>query len=114
MTKRESIHAKYSGHCSYCGETITLKEMQIDHIVPKLKGGGDELDNLNPACRACNFYKGSETIEQFKEMLSTIPARLEKLFIFRLAVKYGLISINKKEIKFYYEKSADVKMQEEL
>lgn len=31
---REQIFLKCNGHCAYCGKEITLKEMQIDHIIP--------------------------------------------------------------------------------
>ena len=37
MTKHDriKIHAKHRGRCAYCGAEIALKDMQVDHIVPK-------------------------------------------------------------------------------
>ena len=31
---RQQVYDKYHGHCAYCGREITMKEMQVDHIVP--------------------------------------------------------------------------------
>lgn len=33
--------------------------LTVDHIVPKSKGGGDELSNLQPMCSRCNTKKGN-------------------------------------------------------
>ena len=33
-------------------------ELTKDHIMPKSKGGSDELDNLQTLCGPCNFKKG--------------------------------------------------------
>ena len=33
--------------------------LTIDHILPKSKGGSDELDNLQPMCCLCNWSKGN-------------------------------------------------------
>ena len=37
--------------------------MTIDHIHPKSKGGSNELDNLQPMCKRCNFKKGNKIIK---------------------------------------------------
>lgn len=63
-----------------------------------------KIENLMPACRMCNFYKDTFTLDKFRENLETLYKRLAKTFIYRLALKYGLISEHKKKIKFYFEK----------
>jgi hypothetical protein len=42
--------------CKMCGDT---KRLEIDHITPLSKGGGDELDNLQILCKSCNTRKGA-------------------------------------------------------
>lgn len=32
--------------------------MTVDHIIPRVEGGGDELENLQPMCAPCNSKKG--------------------------------------------------------
>lgn len=115
---RRLVYSKYDGHCAYCGKPIEYKDMQVDHIKPvfhnwseedKIKllpegcTGNDSLDNLNPSCRACNFYKSTLTTDKLKQELGKILGRLDKVFIYRLAKSYGLIEEHPQEIKFYYE-----------
>lgn len=101
---RKEIWTKYDGHCAYCGREISLKEMQVDHIVPLSFGrGSDTPDNMNPACRMCNYYKGAFSVEGFRKELGKIVERLHKVFIYRLAGQYNLIAETNAPIKFYYE-----------
>ena len=78
-------------------------EMQVDHVQAVYLGGKDELENYRPACRQCNFYKSTMSVEGLREQLSLIPGRLEKLLIFRLALAHGLVRITGKPVKFYFE-----------
>lgn len=91
--------------CQYCGCNIEYKEMQIDHITSKYNNGKDEQSNYRVSCRQCNFYKGTKDIDIFRSELLKLVPRLQKIFIFRLALKYKLITINKVEnIQFEFEK----------
>lgn len=47
--------------CQYCFDKFPLKELSIDHIKPKSKGGGNELQNVCLSCIKCNHEKGSST-----------------------------------------------------
>ena len=55
--------------CNYCGTAITCESMDIDHVLPKSRGGSDELQNLKAACRLCNGTKAALTLEQFRELM---------------------------------------------
>ena len=105
--QREQIYNKYNGRCAYCGQEIEYKNMQVDHIKAKYIGGKNEKTNYVPSCRACNFYKSTLDIEDFRIRIETIPQRLNRIFIFRLAVKYGLIEIKNKKIKFLGEENGN-------
>lgn len=100
---RAQVYAMYGGHCAYCGREIDIKEMQVDHVQAVYLSGKDELENYRPACRQCNFYKSTMSVEGLREQLSLIPGRLEKLLTFRLALAYGLIQITGRPVKFYFE-----------
>ena len=121
---RQQIHQKYNGHCAYCGCEITLKEMQVDHIVPKdtfwLHMANKELvvpeflqhidninhsDNLNPSCRQCNFYKSTFSLEAYRYQLARVlKPNIEKPFQFRLGLKYGMVEVKEWDKQFYFEK----------
>lgn len=42
--------------CVECGRS---EDLTIDHVIPKSKGGTDELGNLQTMCKACNLRKGN-------------------------------------------------------
>lgn len=105
---RMKVYNKYNHHCAYCGCELDLKEMQIDHLYPIYKGGVDTIENYMPACRMCNFYKSTFGLEDFRKRIFTLNDRLEKIFIYRLAKKYGLIKEENKQIEFYFEKRKQV------
>ena len=102
---RLKVYEKYNGHCAYCGCELALKEMQVDHIQSVYwYDGANDIENYNPACRMCNFYKSTKTVEDFKKALGKLLSGLEKVFIFRLAIKYGLIKETDNSVVFYFEK----------
>lgn len=79
--------------------------MQVDHINPLYWHSGDnDIENYNPSCRMCNFYKSTCTVEKFRERFQTLCERLEKNFIYRLAKRYGIVTENAELIIFYFEK----------
>jgi hypothetical protein len=44
-------------HCKNCGVSQSEKLMTVDHIVPRIKGGTDDLSNIQPLCISCNSSK---------------------------------------------------------
>lgn len=43
--------------CHYCGRYAPNVELEVDHIHPRSRGGGDEMENLTTACHDCNQGK---------------------------------------------------------
>lgn len=115
---RQSVYQKYDGHCAYCGKEITLKQMQVDHIIPLYrkypnheieqygkKRGTHNLDNLNPSCARCNRWKSDFTLEQFRNEISLQVERLRRdSSAFRMAEDFGLIkSMWGSKVVFHFE-----------
>ena len=62
------------GHeCQYCGKRPALRDLNIDHVVPRSRGGGDSWENLVTACRICNLRKGRRTPDEAMMRLLRIP-----------------------------------------
>ena len=102
---REQVYQKCNGHCAYCGCELEYKDMQVDHVKSVYwYSGTNDIDNLLPSCRMCNFYKSTFTLDEFRKNLEALHERLRKTFIYRLALKYGLVEENRKKIKFYFER----------
>jgi len=57
---RKVVFNKYGKKCIKCK---SLKNIQIDHILPISKNGKNEIDNLQPLCRSCNLKKGIKVID---------------------------------------------------
>lgn len=102
---RQEVLKKYNKHCAYCGKKITLRTMQVDHIMPKARGGKDEISNLNPSCRRCNHYKRALSVEEFRKQLSTLHNRLKKVYIAKVAVDFGIITYHDWDNVFYFERT---------
>ncbi len=102
---RKEVYKKYNGHCAYCGRVIELRAMQVDHMVPKMRGGTDDIENLMPACRLCNHYKRAESLDYFREAIETIPKKLiERQYIYKVGSAYGFWNGEQRNVIFYFEK----------
>ena len=101
---RQALWKRYNGHCAYCGTEIAYKDMQVDHVKPKIWGGDDSPDNLMPSCRSCNHYKRAHQIETYRILIETLHRRIEDIYIVRVAIRYGLLTIKPFDGKFYFEK----------
>lgn len=60
---REYLLEKWQRKCAYCN--IGNAPLQVEHIVPKSRGGSDRASNLTLACEPCNLRKGTRTAEEF-------------------------------------------------
>jgi hypothetical protein len=49
--------------CTYCGVSGNEAELEVDHIIPKSKGGSHHISNLTTACRKCNQKKSNKTMQ---------------------------------------------------
>jgi 5-methylcytosine-specific restriction endonuclease McrA len=60
---REYLLEKLERTCAYC--RMTGVPLQVEHIVPRTRGGTNRLSNLTIACERCNLAKGTQTAEEF-------------------------------------------------
>lgn len=71
---REYLLEKWHRTCAYCeAQNVPL---EMEHIVPKAKGGSNRVSNLTLACVPCNRAKGTQDIEDF---LSKKPNLLKRI-----------------------------------
>ena len=71
---REYLLEKWGRQCAYCGKRNM--PLQIEHIVPRSKGGSDRVSNLTLACEPCNKKKGTQDLKDF---LAKKPGLLNKI-----------------------------------
>jgi 5-methylcytosine-specific restriction endonuclease McrA len=61
---KRNIFIRDNFTCQYCGKRLPPKELTIDHIIPRSKGGRDSWDNVVTSCKSCNNKKGDRTPKQ--------------------------------------------------
>jgi 5-methylcytosine-specific restriction endonuclease McrA len=63
---RGYLSEKFGHKCCYCGvsEGSGVK-FEVEHIVPKSRGGSNRISNLAWSCHDCNARKGNQTAEEF-------------------------------------------------
>ncbi len=60
---REYLLEKWNRKCAYCNKKDI--PLQIEHIIPRSKGGSNRISNLTLACQRCNQTKGTKTATEF-------------------------------------------------
>jgi 5-methylcytosine-specific restriction endonuclease McrA len=55
---RQNIFRRDGHKCGYCEST---KDLTLDHIYPKSRGGGNTWKNLVTCCKSCNNKKDNRT-----------------------------------------------------
>ena len=60
---RAYLLEKWNRRCAYCGASD--QALEVEHLVPKSRGGSDRISNLALACHACNQAKGNLTAAEF-------------------------------------------------
>lgn len=72
---RRTVLARDQYTCQYCQTQPPRKDLTIDHVVPRARGGKTTWTNVVTACLRCNNQKGSRTPEEAGMVLWTRPAR---------------------------------------
>src|SRR5205085_3223733 len=65
---------KWGRACAYCQKRAV--PLQVEHIVPRAKGGTNRIANLCLACEKCNRAKGTQDVKDF---LKKKPELLKKI-----------------------------------
>lgn len=65
--------------CQYCGKGVPDVILEIDHIIPRVSGGGDEIENLLTACFDCNRGKAGNELGVSLLVKKDTQAEIEKI-----------------------------------
>jgi len=60
---REYLLLKWGYRCAYCHQEAIRWE--VDHILPRSRGGSNRVSNLALSCHACNQAKGDQTATEY-------------------------------------------------
>jgi 5-methylcytosine-specific restriction endonuclease McrA len=74
---RFNIYARDNNTCQYCGKRFSRSELNLDHVLPRSRGGSSTWENVVCSCHTCNRRKGGRTPEEAKMLLMRRPRRPE-------------------------------------
>ena len=57
------LYGQQEGHCTGCKSHFEYRHLEVDHRIPRSRGGTDHLDNLQMLCSHCNRLKGDRPQE---------------------------------------------------
>jgi 5-methylcytosine-specific restriction endonuclease McrA len=72
---RRNILARDGFSCHYCGSHPPLKELTMDHVMPRSRGGKTSWENVVTACGTCNRKKGNRTPREARMPILSRPKR---------------------------------------
>ena len=74
---RQNKHVLYGqqeGVCMGCKMDFPFKILEVDHVVPRARGGGDYVENLQLLCPSCNRIKGDRPQEYLAARMAEVMA----------------------------------------
>jgi 5-methylcytosine-specific restriction endonuclease McrA len=72
---RQYVLLKWKHSCVYCG--VSGVPLELDHVVPRSRGGSHRESNRVPACHTCNQQKGNQSIEEFLKDRQAVLQRIQ-------------------------------------
>lgn len=77
---RQNIFKRDEFKCQYCG---SIKDLTLDHVIPRSRGGKSTWKNLITACKFCNAKKGNFTPQEAGMYLSKLPYKPSYIIFLR-------------------------------
>jgi 5-methylcytosine-specific restriction endonuclease McrA len=65
-TARYEVLKRARFRCELCGVSADVRALEVDHIVPRNRGGTDDPDNLQALCYSCNATKRDRDATDFR------------------------------------------------
>ncbi len=85
---RANIYARDGSRCQYCGRKFPRSELNLDHVVPRSRGGLTTWENVVCSCIKCNLKKGGRTPEEAGLRLMKKPVRPRWTPAFRAPARF--------------------------
>jgi len=74
-TIRYEILKRAKFRCELCGISAEQKALEVDHIIPRNRGGTDDQSNLQALCYSCNAMKRDRDTTDFREVNTSYDHR---------------------------------------
>ena len=68
--KVEQLIERDGPSCVWCGRELWRRDLTLEHVVPRSRGGHMTAENAVVACRTCNKRRGSKPVDAYvRELL---------------------------------------------
>jgi diadenosine tetraphosphate (Ap4A) HIT family hydrolase/5-methylcytosine-specific restriction endonuclease McrA len=74
-TLRYEVLKRAKFRCELCGISADDKALEVDHVVPRNRGGLDDLTNLQALCYSCSAMKRDRDDTDFRGVMETYGLR---------------------------------------
>jgi 5-methylcytosine-specific restriction endonuclease McrA len=64
-TRTAAIVERDGPHCVWCGRRPWPRDLTLEHLLPRSRGGHGTPENLTPACRRCNRERRSRPVAAY-------------------------------------------------
>jgi site-specific DNA-methyltransferase (adenine-specific) len=82
ISVKQQLYEDQQGLCNGCGTAFRIENLEINHIIPKAKGGGDYYENYQLLCGSCNKIKGDRPMAYLRMKIETREKLLKQQIIF--------------------------------
>ena len=72
---RQNLLERDDFRCQYCGKNFPVKELNMDHVVPRDRGGRTSWENVVISCIKCNSKKSNRSPKEAGMRLLKEPKR---------------------------------------
>jgi site-specific DNA-methyltransferase (adenine-specific) len=79
---KQRLYKEQNGKCNACGVELDIRLLELDHIIPKAKGGGDYYENYQLLCANCNRIKGDRPMEYLRLKIETRERMMKRKIFF--------------------------------
>ncbi|GHV72586.1 hypothetical protein FACS1894201_02670 [Bacteroidia bacterium] len=79
---KERLYKEQNCLCNACGTEFDIWNLEIDHIIPIAKGGGNYYENYQLLCGSCNKIKGDRPMEYLRLKIKTREETMKNKIVF--------------------------------
>jgi 5-methylcytosine-specific restriction endonuclease McrA len=72
---RRNVFLRDAHTCQYCQRRGSPRDLNLDHVMPRSRGGPMTWENVVCSCRVCNLRKGGRTPQEANMRLVRKPVR---------------------------------------
>lgn len=72
---RRNIYEHYGHRCCYCGKKFSTSDLNLDHVIPRSRGGATDWTNIVTSCIPCNLAKANKSPKEAGMRLLIQPAK---------------------------------------